>query len=148
MADIVTGDGVRILKSIWKEERNKQQRTLYNWPNQTRPENKDWSQWKKYLRVFTKGKTLILKTRLGRWIDKEDEIKWRWFYHESSDSVYKRINKRWQVYRRIRKRGRRRKYPSFKKSCITKSILLDAKRYMVNWKGSHSVNRIRRDKGR
>ena len=66
MADIVTGDGVQILKIIWKEERNKQQRTLYNWPNQTRPENKDWSQWKKYLRVFTKGKTLILKTRLGR----------------------------------------------------------------------------------
>ena len=41
MADIVTGDGVQILKSIWKGKLNKVQRTMYNWPKQTRPEKKD-----------------------------------------------------------------------------------------------------------
>ena len=88
---------------------------------------------KKSLRVFTKGKILILKTSLGRWIDKENENKWSWYYQESSDSVFKRISNGWQVYRRIRKRGRRGKYPSFQNACTTKSTLLEAKRCTVKW---------------
>ena len=88
---------------------------------------------KKSLRVFTKGKILILKTSLGRWTDKENKNKWSWYYQESSDSVFKRISNGWQVYRRIRKRRRRGKYPSFQNSCTTKSTLLEAKRCTVKW---------------
>ena len=149
LADIVTGDGVQIVKSVWKGKTNKVQQTMYNWPKQTRPENKDWTQWKKALRVFTRGKTLILKTSLGRWIDKENENKWKWYYQESSDSVFKRISKGWQVYRRIRKRGRRGKYPSFQHSCTTKSTLLKAKRCTITWnKGSLQLTGTAETKGK
>ena len=107
---------------------------LYNWAKQTRPEKKDWTQWKKISENIYKGKNFnIKKTSLGRWTDKENENKWSWYYQESSDSVFKRISNGWQVYRRIRKRGRRGKYPSFQNACTTKSTLLEAKRCTVKW---------------
>ena len=66
MADIVTGDGVQILKSIWKGKPNKVQRTMYNWPKQTRPEKKDWTQWKKISESIYKGENFNIKNKFRK----------------------------------------------------------------------------------
>jgi hypothetical protein len=78
----------------------------YNWPEQPRPPEKDWTIWRRLLRVFVASETTRKNVvHLGRWDGKC--ISWTWWVDPSEDRWCHHQGQRFFEYHRFPGHGGR-----------------------------------------
>jgi hypothetical protein len=103
LSDIITADGKAIRKRLWSgviDVTHDHFVKLYY--AQTRPGETAWSLWRKMLKITYQcednGKFQIKKSEI------ETTFDWVWFYHQSSDRLYRKTQEGWEVRSRLPQR--------------------------------------------
>ena len=94
VSDMATGDGLYITKSVLEGKRDLSRKSQWQWPNQHRPSNSEWKEWKKMLQqVFCTNMStrFLLAIKLGKWI-RDPHQKWIWFADLDNTCLYKLID--------------------------------------------------------
>ena len=90
VADIVTGDGERILPKAWDGELDEERPVYYEWPHQPSPPPRDWQLWRRLLGQMAKpGAPRVLQNPLQEWTDDESGS-WRWFFSRQENTLFRR----------------------------------------------------------
>ena len=95
VADIATGSGLEIDSNFWLGKIEGGRTRILEWPTQGTPSKKDWSTWRRVLRVSLGTEThRQLSISLGAWHETEasKELKnWRWFWDNENKIYTKRL---------------------------------------------------------
>jgi hypothetical protein len=112
-SDMSTGDGKYILEQAWNCRREWQSTSsrAYNWPAQNKPGKQDVLVWKKFL-----TDTYAISTINKRW--NQDLKAWKqqasthleWWWHQSTESLYRRQSNGWDRWRKTIHRSRKKKF--------------------------------------
>jgi hypothetical protein len=106
LAEICTGSGDAITEDAWLGRRG-DVINEYNWPEQPRPPEKDWTIWQRLLRVFVASETTQkIVVHLGPWDSKC--LSWTWWVDPSEDPLYQHQGQRFFEYHRFPGQGGRR----------------------------------------
>jgi len=92
LAEVSTGDGLRIKLSILDGHRPIDRISPYKWQTTQKPTVRDWKVWSQYLKsTFSMNPdSRILRHPMGKWEAHILEAS-RWFYHKDANRIFQRI---------------------------------------------------------
>ena len=94
LSDICTGDGIHIDIAAYNGQVNACLTNTYDWPNQGKPGEMDWHEWKRAIDstfdVSVNSLTLSLSYQLKEWADDIPPELWQWWYCPGDDILYRR----------------------------------------------------------
>jgi hypothetical protein len=147
-SDLSTGDGKYILEQAWncRREWKSTSSCAYNWPAQNKPGKQDIVIWKKFL-----SETYAITTINKRW--NQDLKAWNtqatkyseWWWHQSTESLYRRHRHGWERWRKTIHRSRKKKYKKTQDPMVNElppdcepAIVQDSSaKYYVYFEGSY-----------
>ena len=109
IADIATGNGLEIDSNYWIGIIQKERTRNLEWPKQGNPSVKDWSTWRRVLRVSL-GTEIHrqLSISLGEWYEteaKKELTKWKWFWDNTNKTLFEKIIGGWRRYEILQRNG-------------------------------------------
>eukprot|EP00957_Ditylum_brightwellii_P145989 11117013-Ditylum_brightwellii.AAC.3 len=108
LADITNDEGTHIMS--WALTGSSHAMTLLSWPNQGRPFERCWVQWRHYLKqCYAPGTSqchclhmkMKLQTPLGEWLLKQPYTAQQQYYDQDDEIVYKICNGAFHVYSQV-----------------------------------------------
>jgi hypothetical protein len=95
ISEICNTYGDEILQEVWNGRRPQESQTTLLWPNQPRPREKSWAEWRTALKdaflapnVIRANKaraSLTLNQPLGPWIGRRHQTQRKWTHYMSND---------------------------------------------------------------
>ena len=84
LSEITTGYGIYIARPLYYGIQNQWLMTIYEWPNQGKPVNHDWTEWRRVINstffVSLPSLVLPLSYQLREWDEDIPQSQWRWWY--------------------------------------------------------------------
>lgn len=97
IADVLTGDGVKVTTAAQSIRRLDRPLSSWDWPNE-RPCNIDVRRWKDGLkRITSENFSLPFHLRLERWV-KHPHLKWQWYYWRRRRILFRHVNNSWHQW--------------------------------------------------
>ena len=103
ISDIVDGAGVKITNKAFRGQIDGSRVSKDKWKKIHRPIETTWATWRKYLHQIycTEPSERTLHQPLGPWVN-EPTQKWQWFYHNSTNALYKVLPGHYRCYKMSR----------------------------------------------
>jgi hypothetical protein len=98
LADITMLNGTRIQMQAYKCTKFGQLRPATLWPKQIRPGTKHIKAWQKFINMFLKTDSIILKQSLGPWTQPLPLQRWYAYKHCTDNTAIAFINNQWQQF--------------------------------------------------
>ena len=92
LADIYDSGGKNVCKNVREGHRLKERKSKYIWPYQIRPPKHEWRCWHQALDIAWTG-----DIRLGSWLQERHQ-EFKWFHSISTDRIYHKRKRDWQIY--------------------------------------------------
>ena len=99
MSDISKGDGLRIKQCFIMHEKDEHQKSIYNWPKQTRPTKKMWLTWDKCIHEIWTRNGVIIPT-LGEY-NAPSHIRSQWSFCERSETLFDNTTTPVKAYKKL-----------------------------------------------